>query len=236
MTPWIEDVLRDPAADHGSRHGFDVTVVVFHYTGGPTFAGALDSLTADDKIYKSAHAVISKAGAIRQLVPLNRRAFHAGVSEWRYKGETTSNVNRYSIGIELQNVGRLYPDPQVADGFRYKLGGKWLPYRGGLEPVAAELVYVGGAVDPVRSYWEPYTKRQLAALAWLCNRLPTAVDQPSLEFVGHEEISMPFGGTAKRQKTDPGGAFTWDRFGRPDGSRRTRIELIAPGSRGDLLP
>lgn len=234
MTPWLEDVLRATAADHGDRLGFDVTLVVVHYTGGPTFLGALQSLTADDDRYVSSHFAIGKTGATRQLVRLNRAAFHAGVSSWRYKGETIDNVNRYSIGIELVNRGRVYPDPSVVGGFRYRLGKRWRPYKGE-DPIAAELVYVGGSVDPVRSYWEPYTEKQLAALEWLLERLPEAVDQPSLDLVGHEEIAMPFGGTARRQKTDPGPALPWPRFGRPDGTRRTRAELILlPGDRETL--
>ena len=232
MTPWLKNVLRNPAADFGNRRGLDPTVVVIHYTGGGLLSGAVDTLTAYDDRFVSAHFVIGMLGEIRQLVALDRRAFHAGVSEWRYQSETVGDVNRYSIGIELVNRGRVYPDPQVAGGFRFKLGERWLPYHGP-EPIAAELVFEFGAVEPVRSYWQPYTEEQLAALERLLERLPAAVDQSSLEIIGHEEIAMPFGGTAKRQKTDPGAAFPWERFGRPAGTRRTRIEPVASG---DLLP
>ena len=232
MTPWLENVRRNPAADFGNRRGLDPTVVVIHYTGGGRLSGAIATLTAHDERFVSAHFVIGENGETHQLVALDRRAFHAGVSEWRYQGETVRDVNRYSIGIEIVNRGRVYPDSRVACGFRYKLGGKWLSYKGP-EPIAAELVFDGGSVEPVRSYWQPYPEKQLAALERLLERLPAAVDQSSLEIIGHEEIAMPFGGTAKRQKTDPGAAFPWERFGRPAGTRRTRIEPVASG---DLLP
>lgn len=232
MTPWLDNVQKAPAADYGNRRGFDPTVAVIHYTGGGRFFGAVNTLTTDDERFVSAHFLIGERGRIRQLVALDRRAFHAGVSEWCYQGEMVGDVNRYSIGIELVNRGRVYPDPQVAGGFRYRLGGKWLPYHGP-EPIAAELVFVGGAVEAVRSYWQPYPDEQLAALDRLLEQLPAAVDQPTLDLVGHEEIAMPFGGNAKRRKTDPGGAFPWERFGRPAGTRRTRIEPVAAS---DLLP
>lgn len=232
MTPWLDNIQADPAADYGNRRGLDPTVVVIHYTGGGRFSGAVNMLTASGDRFVSAHFVIGTLGETRQLVALDRRAFHAGVSEWCHQGEMAGDVNRYSIGVELVNRGRVYPDPRVAGGFRYKIGRKWLTYQGP-DPIAADLIFVGGAVEKVRSYWQPYTEEQLAALERLLEQLPDAVDQPTLDLVGHEEIAMPFGGTAKRQKTDPGAAFPWERFGRPDGTRRTRIEPVAAG---DLLP
>ena len=107
MTPWLENIRRDPAADFGNRRGLDPTVVVIHYTGGGRLSGAVDTLTAYDDRFVSAHFVIGMLGETRQLVALDRRAFHAGVSEWRYQDETIGDVNRYSIGIELVNRGRV---------------------------------------------------------------------------------------------------------------------------------
>ena len=49
------------------------------------------------RLHLSAHFVIGTDGRIFQLVPEEKRAFHAGVSRWR----NMDNLNHYSIGIEL---------------------------------------------------------------------------------------------------------------------------------------
>jgi len=50
----------------------------------------------------SAHYMVEEDGRIFQLVEEDKRAWHAGVSEWR--GET--NINSASIGIEIVNRDR----------------------------------------------------------------------------------------------------------------------------------
>jgi N-acetyl-anhydromuramoyl-L-alanine amidase len=45
----------------------------------------------------SAHLYIQRNGRVVQCVPLHRRAWHAGTSQWAGK----SNLNDYSVGIEL---------------------------------------------------------------------------------------------------------------------------------------
>ena len=51
----------------------------------------------------SSHLYIKRCGAIFQFVPLNRRAWHAGVSEFQGR----SRCNDFSIGIELQGTDTL---------------------------------------------------------------------------------------------------------------------------------
>lgn len=48
----------------------------------------------------SAHALILRTGALIQYVDFNRRAWHAGVSEWRGQ----SPCNDFSIGVELEGT------------------------------------------------------------------------------------------------------------------------------------
>ena len=48
----------------------------------------------------SAHIVINRNGGITQYVPFNKRAWHAGQSE--YRGRT--DCNDFSIGIELEGI------------------------------------------------------------------------------------------------------------------------------------
>ena len=48
----------------------------------------------------SAHFVIRRSGKLLQFVSCDRRAWHAGVSQWRGR----DNCNDYSIGIELEGL------------------------------------------------------------------------------------------------------------------------------------
>ena len=48
----------------------------------------------------SAHFVIRRSGRLLQFVSCDRRAWHAGTSHWRERG----NCNDYSIGIELEGL------------------------------------------------------------------------------------------------------------------------------------
>jgi len=54
----------------------------------------------------SAHYMVEEDGRIFQLVDEDKRAWHAGISEWQ--GET--NINSNSIGIEIVNGGHDWPN------------------------------------------------------------------------------------------------------------------------------
>jgi AmpD protein len=57
----------------------------------------------------SSHFVIRRDGAVLQFVSCERRAWHAGVSQWRGR----DNCNDYSIGIELEGLeGERFEDAQ----------------------------------------------------------------------------------------------------------------------------
>lgn len=57
----------------------------------------------------SAHLLIRRDGGIRQYVPFDRRAWHAGISH--YQGR--ERCNDFSIGIELEgSVTQAYTDAQ----------------------------------------------------------------------------------------------------------------------------
>ena len=68
----------------------------------PSF-GSLDGLRV------SSHILIKRDGQLIQYVPFDKRAWHAGKSE--YKGRT--NYNDFSIGIELHgSVSDIYTEDQ----------------------------------------------------------------------------------------------------------------------------
>ena len=111
MTTWV---LR-PSPNHDARPaGGAIDMLVIHYTGMTSAAGAADWLCAPESNV-SAHYLIDEAGEITQMVDEARRAWHAGVSAWR--GAT--DINGRSIGIELANPGhefgyRAFAEAQIA--------------------------------------------------------------------------------------------------------------------------
>ena len=96
------------------RRGCDKpSLIILHYTGMKTAAEAIERL-CDPAAEVSAHYVVDEDGSILQLVEEDKRAWHAGVSQW---GDIT-DVNSHSIGIEIVNPGhewgyRPYPDVQI---------------------------------------------------------------------------------------------------------------------------
>lgn len=96
------------------RDGKAPKYIVLHYTDTLSTEEALDKYLCNPEAEVSAHYVIEKNGNILQLVEEDKRAWHAGVSEWQ--GET--DMNSASIGIELVNPGHTYglapfPEPQI---------------------------------------------------------------------------------------------------------------------------
>ena len=120
---WLEDVTQIPSQHYDEREVSVVDVLVIHNISLPPaenendfnndnvenfFTGILDSnshpyFLSIAELRVSAHLYIKRTGKIIQFVPLNKRAWHAGVSE--FKGRT--RCNDFSIGIELQGTDLL---------------------------------------------------------------------------------------------------------------------------------
>lgn len=81
-----------------------VSLLILHYTGMETGEAAVARL-CDANAKVSAHYVIEEDGRIFRLVDEDKRAWHAGLSEWR--GE--ANINSASIGVEIVNGGHDWP-------------------------------------------------------------------------------------------------------------------------------
>src|SRR5690606_10953068 len=123
---------RHASVGHDSR----VQFIVLHYTSSD-LERSLDILKGDGV---SSHYLIGESPAtIYQLVDENRRAWHAGDSQWR--GRTW--LNSSSIGIELVNRGYIvgeqgrpgYPDSDAQiDSLNVALKGS--KARHGLKPGA----------------------------------------------------------------------------------------------------
>ncbi|MCQ1571977.1 N-acetylmuramoyl-L-alanine amidase [Neorhizobium galegae] len=118
MTPFNADYAGAtvrPSPNHGERvGGRRPDMIILHYTGMPSGAQALSWL-CNEESQVSSHYFVHEDGSVVQLVPEERRAWHAGKSSWA--GET--DINSCSIGIEIANPGHPgglpeYPAVQIA--------------------------------------------------------------------------------------------------------------------------
>lgn len=163
------------------------TAIVLHDTAGRDAASSIAWLT-DVKAKASAHFVIGRDGRVTQLVETDRVAWHCGKSSWRGRG----NVNGWSIGIELDNPGRLVGDCNKAAAW---FGGTYSNAHG---LVAARSEACGAGT------WLPYTEEQLTSLEALIAALVAA--QPAIvEVIGHHDI-------APGRKVDPTPLMDWSRM------------------------
>jgi N-acetyl-anhydromuramyl-L-alanine amidase AmpD len=163
----------------------DLKYIVMHYTASTTMSSAARYLS-NPKNEVSAHLIIDKNGDIIQLVPFNIQAWHAGRSQ--YKNDI--HINKYSIGIELVNAGKLT-----------LIGKKYYTALGTQIPV--EQVVIHESEDKILSYWHAYPEEQITSLIQVCKLLKQ--DYPQIqEIIGHSDIT--------NRKIDPGKAFPWDKI------------------------
>ena len=90
-----------------------IKFVIIHYTGMQSEIESVRRLK-DFKSKVSCHYLINRRGVITNMVNDKHIAWHAGKSKWK----SFSNLNNFSIGIELVNKGhRLgyqnFPNPQI---------------------------------------------------------------------------------------------------------------------------
>ncbi len=105
FAPDYASAIVFPSPNHGAR-AKPASALILHYTGMPTAESALE-LLCSPLAEVSAHYVVEEDGRVLQLVPEERRAWHAGASCWA--GET--DMNSVSIGIEIVHPGHIDPRP-----------------------------------------------------------------------------------------------------------------------------
>lgn len=155
-------------------------IIVLHYSAGVSAMSSALYLTRPD-VKSSAHVVIGREGEVIQLVPFNTEAWHAGRSEY----EGRCGLNRCSIGIELDNLGKL----RLTGGYYVAECGR---------VVAPEDVFTD-EIGPQPTYWHRYTERQMRVLQQVCSLLEEYY--PIKHVVGHSDIS--------KRKVDPGPAINF---------------------------
>ena len=101
----------------------------------PYFAGLM-------QLRVSAHALIRRGGEIVQYVPFQRRAWHAGQSQWQGR----SGCNDFSIGIELEGT-----DATAYESVQYVRLARLIVALGGVYPdISIERVVGHSDVAPGR--------------------------------------------------------------------------------------
>ncbi len=123
--------MIDRLSPNFDERGRAIDLVVLHYTGmkdgetalrrltdpapvagaypGPWQAPDVDPATPLARV--SAHYVVGEEGAVYRVVPEEKRAWHAGVSNW----EGDPGTNARAIGIEIANGGHDYGLPPYGD-------------------------------------------------------------------------------------------------------------------------
>ncbi|MDC3173782.1 N-acetylmuramoyl-L-alanine amidase [Candidatus Pelagibacter sp.] len=92
-----------PNFDSQKRKSKNIKFIIIHYTGMKNDKESIRKLT-DEKSSVSCHYFIDRKGKTTLMVPDLYVAWHAGKSRWKkYR-----SLNRYSIGIELSNLGHDY--------------------------------------------------------------------------------------------------------------------------------
>jgi N-acetylmuramoyl-L-alanine amidase len=165
--------------------------LIIHYTAsGPR--SDIARYFSQESVDVSAHLVIRRDGTIRQCVPFNRVAWHAGKSHWTGNdGAHYFSLNNSAIGIEIENWGPLK-----------KVKERWISWTGAnvTRSKVIEACHKFGVPD---CGWEIFTKAQIEATAAAARAICAAYDLEDI--MGHDDI-------APGRKSDPGPAWNMDAF------------------------
>ena len=156
--PKVDTSLQSPNVSSGT---IKPTIIVLHYTasGGEDGKGDASYLSRASS-RASAHVVAGRNGSLDQIVPFNKRAWHAGKSS--YNGR--DDVNDFSIGIEIDNHG-------------------WLDGRG-IDLSEDQIHY---ETRNGKKTWEKYKAEQLEAVDEVIGAIVAKYN--ITDIVGHEDIA-----------------------------------------------
>ena len=105
--------LKSPNFNKSERKPRKIRFLIIHYTGMQSVRASIKRLM-NPKYKVSCHYLITRKGKIYQMVADHHVAWHAGKSKW----DKIKNLNKTSIGIELENKGhqfgyQKYPKKQI---------------------------------------------------------------------------------------------------------------------------
>ena len=155
--------------------------IIIHFTTGTDIRQTINTFR-DPDAGVSTHLIIGRDGRVIQCVPFDHAAQHCGFSYW----EDNGNLNKCTIGIEIDNAGFLSKS----------WDGKW---------VRKHTVIPTEKVTPARHvkdfsirHWEGFTLQQLEATFAIVAALKAAY--PIQDILGHDDINIKF-------RRDPGPLF-----------------------------
>jgi N-acetyl-anhydromuramyl-L-alanine amidase AmpD len=149
----------------------DPRYVIIHFTTGTNMMQTVHTFLNPESGVSS-HLLVGREGRVVQFVPFNKIAFHAGQSTW--EGET--NLNRFAIGIEVDNAGFLRTTPK---GFKRK--NKLIP----IEQVKSKKHWKEDFVRP----WQTFTDEQVQVVRKIVQALRE--QYPTIqEIVGHDMVNL----------------------------------------------
>ncbi len=110
-------------SDNYNNRNKDATIsgIIIHHTATTDLKRTIDILTKKEMSQVSAHFLIDKNGDVYQFVDTDKKAWHAGVSNWRDIGQRNEesskgniSCNHTTIGIEVLNdgIGEAFTDAQ----------------------------------------------------------------------------------------------------------------------------
>jgi N-acetyl-anhydromuramyl-L-alanine amidase AmpD len=122
---WGDGVERYPSVRHSpltTPHDEPIAIV-WHYTAiKPGAARSLSKRIAKYRRGKdraaSWHVQIGVDGTLYQSVQFTRGSWHCARGRIPDKGGKRHRVNRCAVGIELEGLGRAFPEPQVQAAIR----------------------------------------------------------------------------------------------------------------------
>jgi N-acetylmuramoyl-L-alanine amidase len=104
--------IEMPSPNQNERGGAAIDTIVLHHTAMPSSAVNVGKFFQNPSAKVSSHYIVDRDGTIVRSVPDDQRSWHAGRSSFQGRPD----VNAYSIGIEICNVGdnvEPYPAAQM---------------------------------------------------------------------------------------------------------------------------
>ena len=175
--------------------------LVMHFTAVTEARGSISwFLNKDAKA--SAHLIIDRDGTITQFAPFNIITWHAGESVWN----GLIGLNKYSIGIELVNGGRVV-----------KSGNNWICPVDRKAVQDSDVIIACHKNETAESGWQVYTEIQLQTAIEVGSALVKMYNLKDV--IGHEDI-------APHRKSDPGPAFPMSSYRSKIMGRKENTSLI----------
>lgn len=196
-----EEVRRIPSIRTSALDGGVPLGLVWHWTGGPAKnplypINLANDIRAYDRTKDRAaswNLLVAKDGRLIQSIPFNMGSWHVG-RPGRIQGKLFGNINRGTIGVELENSGRL---EKVGDKYYC-----WPFWKDPLEPnLVADPRWEVAAIRARQvgeQYFDEFPAAQEAAALQLVTALVKRFKWPRGAFeYGHSTFDYP-------RKEDPG--------------------------------